>query len=76
LKKFLTENSVELLNRFQPQFKYLPFGIIATDKSFQIIEFNEKAEKIFGYKKEEILRINPSEIIFSRIKKVFFEGTL
>ena len=71
LKKLLTENSVELLNRLQLQLKNIPFGIIATDKNFQIIGYNEKAEKIFGYKEEEILGINPFEILFPESKKSF-----
>ena len=71
MNKILTENDIELLNRFQLQFKNIPFGIIATDKNLQIIKYNEKAEKIFGYKKEEILGINLFEKIFPESKMSF-----
>ena len=73
MKKQLTEDHIELLNRFQFLFKRMPIGIIGTDKNFQIIEFNTKAEKIFGYKKDEILGKNILEIIFPSSKKSFLQ---
>lgn len=69
----IKENDVKLLDRFQLKFKDLPIGIIGMNKSFQIIEFNNKAECIFGFKKDEILGKDPLEILFSQSNKSFLK---
>lgn len=40
--------------QFEALFKYATIGIIVTDASGVIINFNKKAEEYFGYSKEEI----------------------
>ena len=45
----------ELLARLQLQFERLPIGCVIADPELRIIDSNPAAEKIFGYRREEIL---------------------
>jgi len=51
----------------------MPIGIIVTDKYYDILEFNTKAEIIFGFKKEEIIGINFFDLIFPKYNKSFLQ---
>ena len=45
----------ELLVRLQLQFERMPIGSVITDPGLRIIDWNPAAEKIFGYRREEVL---------------------
>ncbi len=61
-------SSIKIIQAFQQssflQFlKDAPIGAIIWDLNFRIIEWNREAERIFGFKKEEVLGKHPAEII-------------
>ena len=45
----------ELLARLQLQFERMPIACVIADPRLRIIEWNPAAEKIFGYRREEVL---------------------
>lgn len=54
------------LNRFTFHIKNTPLIYIEWSKDFKIIEWNPQAEKIFGFKKHEVLNKKPENLIFSK----------
>jgi PAS domain S-box-containing protein len=49
----------ELLHRLQMQIERLPLAYLLLDADFHIVDWNPTAQKIFGYKKEEVLGMGP-----------------
>jgi PAS domain S-box-containing protein len=64
IKKNLFIDKCKLFNLL---IRNMPIGLFALDKNREIIEFNSAAEKITGYKKEEVLGRQCSEILNSNI---------
>jgi len=48
-----------LLARLQMQIDRMPLGYLLTDANDRIIDWNSTAERIFGYRKEEVLGLGP-----------------
>ena len=53
---------INTLKQFEALFNYATIGIVVTDASGVIIDFNKKAETDFGYSKDEVLG-KPVEIL-------------
>src|SRR5205807_194425 len=49
----------ELLHRLQMQIERSPLAYLLLDAHFHIVDWNPTAQKIFGYKKEEVLGMGP-----------------
>ena len=45
----------ELLARLQLQFERMPIGCLVTDPGLRIIDWNPAAEKVFGFRRDEVL---------------------
>lgn len=69
----LKKDNTELLDRFQLKLRQMPIGIIEIDRNFHVIEFNTKAEILFGYRKDEIFGNNLLDILFPESKKSFLQ---
>lgn len=67
--------------RYRSIFKKAPLAFVVSDRETNIIDWNEKAEEIFGWKKEEVINKNFNLIVegdsYSEITEVIenvFEG--
>src|SRR6185436_5139289 len=58
--------------QFEALFNYATIGIIVTDSTGTIINFNKKAERDFGYTKEEVID-EPVEILLPQSLKTKHE---
>lgn len=45
------------------QIDRMPIGCILQDKNFRFVDWNPAAEEIFGFKKEEVMGLHPSDVI-------------
>ena len=59
---------INTLKQFEALFNYATIGIVVTDASGVIIDFNKKAETDFGYSKDEVLG-KPVEILLPQSLK-------
>ncbi len=65
-----------LLQRLQIQIERMPIGYIVTDSSFRFTYINPAAEKIFGYKNEEVKGKSVYGTILSPDSKGLMEGLI
>jgi len=62
----LYEQTKQLQERLQLQIERMPIGCIIADCDFRFMDWNPAAEKIFGYRKEEVLGKLPYDLIIPR----------
>ncbi len=58
-QRYLAEERDRILKQLQLQFERMPIGYIVYDEQFRIREWNPACEKIFGYRKQEMLGKQP-----------------
>ena len=59
----LAEDRSRLLSRLKLQFNRMPLGFILSDKDLNILDWNPQAEKIFGYKRDEVIGKSQYDLI-------------
>ncbi|MDH5717095.1 MAG: PAS domain S-box protein [Spirochaetia bacterium] len=59
----------ELTQKMLLHVERTPLGIIEWDKNFKVTNWNPAAERIFGYKKEEVLNKHPNDLIIPEEEK-------
>lgn len=62
-------------NSYKAIFKESPFAILIMNEDHECIDWNRKAEQVFGWTKGEVLRKSVSTI-FPNVKEEFFESVL
>ncbi|WP_199337706.1 PAS domain S-box protein [Nostoc sp. FACHB-280] len=67
------ENTRKSLQDTQQKFfslvEYHPLGIIQWNIDFEVLDWNPAAERIFGYSKQEVLKLHIAEILLPSISK-------
>ena len=63
----------ELLARLQLQFEWMPIGCVIADPELRIIDWNPAAEKIFGYRREEVLGMD-AYLLVAQASRVYVQG--
>lgn len=66
--KEINKNKDVILNQLKIQFENMPVGVISADPDFIIRDWNPEAERIFGYKKEEVFG-KSGEILVAESKR-------
>lgn len=69
----LREQKEALLKMIQLQIERMPVGYVVTDENFVFKFCNPAAEKIFGFKKDEIIGKNPFGLIIPESAREFVE---
>ena len=64
----------ELLVRLQLQFECMPIGCVIADPELRIIDWNPAAEKIFGYRREEVLGMDASLLLVAPARRDYAQG--
>ena len=64
----------ELLTRLQLQFERMPIGCVIADSGLRIIDWNPAAEKIFGYRREEVLGVDASLLLVPPARRASTQG--
>jgi len=60
----LTEEALKKSKqRLSLHIEHTPLGVIEWDKNFLVVEWNNSAEKIFGYSREEVIGKHPKSLI-------------
>ena len=54
-KKPVPLNNIDTIHQFEALFNFATIGIVVTNNEGKIINFNNYAEKQFGYTKKEII---------------------
>lgn len=71
-KRLYIENE-ELLQRLQLHLERIPLAYIIIDKDFKIKFFNPEAEKIFGYKNQEVKGKDPFDFLIPASSRAIVE---
>lgn len=63
----------EVLGRLQLQFKRMPVACIVADPSWRVIDWNPAAQKLFGYRRDEIVGVHCHVLVPPHVKLQFLD---